>query len=105
LSTSFKLVTRDVSNEEPSVNPAPGAGLNAEAAEFAPPADPLPHAGNLRLREFWPENPRGWFAMAEAQFLLRRVSTGVDKYCHVLTTLPGNSFSLKWYIYGIPHAP
>jgi hypothetical protein len=83
-----------MSNEEPSVNPAPGEGLNVEAAEFAPPAAPPPHAGNLRLPEFWLENPRGWFAMAEAQFLLRRVSAGVDKYCHVLTTLPRNSYRL-----------
>jgi hypothetical protein len=79
-------------NEEPSVNPAPG--LNVEAANFAPPAVPPPAAGNLRLPEFWPENPRGWFAMAEAQFLLRRITAGVDRYCHVLTTLPRNSYRL-----------
>jgi hypothetical protein len=74
-------------NEEPSVNQVPGAGLNAEAAEFAPPAAPPPHASNLHLLELWPENPRGWFAIAEAQFMLHRITTGVDKYCHVMTIL------------------
>jgi hypothetical protein len=65
-------------------------GLNMEAWAFAPPMA----GGNLRLPEFWPENPRRWFAMAEAQFMLRRVSSGVDRYCHVLTTLPRSSYRL-----------
>jgi hypothetical protein len=51
-------------------------------------------SGNMPLPEFWPENPRGWFTMAEAQFLLRRVISGVDRYCHVLTMLPHTSYKL-----------
>jgi hypothetical protein len=68
-----------------------GAGGNLDAA--APPYVPA-SSGHVRLPEFWPENPRGWFAMAEAQFLLRRVTSGVDRYCHVLTTLPRTSYRL-----------
>jgi hypothetical protein len=71
-----------------------GAGLHAEAVKFAPPAAPPPLAGNLRLLEFWPENPRGWFAMAEAQFMLHRITAGIDKYCHALMTLPRISHRL-----------
>jgi hypothetical protein len=32
--------------------------------------------------------------MAEAQFMLRRVTAGMDKYCHMLTTLPRASYKL-----------
>jgi hypothetical protein len=32
--------------------------------------------------------------MAEAQFTLRRVTSGEDKYCHMLTTLPRSSYRL-----------
>jgi hypothetical protein len=76
-------------NEPTNVSTA-SVGLSTEAPAFVPPMV----GGNLRLPEFWPENPRGWFAMAEAQFTLRRVTSGVDKYCHVLTTLPRSSYRL-----------
>jgi hypothetical protein len=64
--------------------------LNAAAVPFTPAQASV----SIHLPEFWPENPRGWFAMAEAQFMLRRVTSGIDKYCHALTTLPHNSYRL-----------
>jgi hypothetical protein len=77
-------------DNEPSNISTASVGLSTEAPAFAP----AMAGGNLRLPEFWPENPRGWFAMAEAQFTLRRVTSGVDRYCHVLTTLPRSSYRL-----------
>jgi hypothetical protein len=66
------------------------AGLNAAAPVFAP----MAAGSNIRLPEFWAEAPANWFAMAEAQFLLRRVTSNVDKFCHVLTALPKTSYRL-----------
>jgi hypothetical protein len=77
-------------DNEPTNASTASVGLSTEAPAFAPPMV----GGNLRLLEFWPENPRGWFAMAEAQFMLRRVTSSVDRYCHVLTTLPRSSYRL-----------
>jgi hypothetical protein len=77
-------------DNEPNDTSTASMGLNTEAPAFAPQMA----GGNLRLPEFWPENPCGWFAMAEAQFMLRRVSSGVDWYCHMLTTLPRSSYRL-----------
>jgi hypothetical protein len=57
----------------------------------------------MRLPEFWPENPCGWFAMAEAQFMLRRITSGIDRYCHVLTMLPCTSYHLVSHLIdGVP---
>lgn len=75
------------------------AALDAQAPPFAP----AQASASMRLPEFWPENPRGWFAMAEAQFMLRRVTSGIDKYCHVLTTLPRTSYRLVSHLVeGVP---
>jgi hypothetical protein len=52
--------------------------LDPEAPNFAP-AQPS-STGNFQLPDFWPDQPENWFAMAEAQFRLRRVSSNVDKY-------------------------
>jgi hypothetical protein len=41
--------------------------------------------------------------MAEAQFMLRRVMSGIDRYCHVLTTLPRTSYRLVSHLVeGVP---
>jgi hypothetical protein len=70
--------------------PAAAAGLNATAPVFAPGAA----SGSFRLPDFWAEALANWFAMAEAQFLLRRVTSNVDKFCHVLTSLLKTSYRL-----------
>jgi hypothetical protein len=74
---------------EPTANSA-AAALSAEATIFAPGAA----NGNFRLPEFWAEAPANWFAMAEAQFLLRRVTSNIDKFCHVLMALPKASYRM-----------
>jgi hypothetical protein len=76
----------DSSNErqQPALDPA--------APNFAP-AQPS-STGNFRLPDFWPDQPENWFAMAEAQFCLRRVAFNVDKYCHLLLALPKASYRL-----------
>ena len=44
--------------------------------------------GNLRLPEFWPHAPILWFARAECLFMLRGVTTQLDRFCHVVGSLP-----------------
>ena len=44
--------------------------------------------GNLRLPEFWPHAPVLWFARAECLFMLRGVTTQLDRFCHVVGSLP-----------------
>jgi hypothetical protein len=61
-------------NDNANANANTAAALNTQA----PPYEPVQASANMRLPEFWPENPRGWFAMAEAQFMLRRVTSGID---------------------------
>jgi hypothetical protein len=70
--------------------------LDPAAANFepAPPPPPAQPSGNFRLPDFWPDQPENWFAMAEAQFRLRRVTSGLDKYCHLLLALPKASYRL-----------
>jgi hypothetical protein len=76
----------DSSNErqQPALDPA--------VPNFAP-AQPS-STGNFRLPDFWPDQPENWFAMAEAQFRLRCVTSNVDKYCHLLLALPKASYRL-----------
>jgi hypothetical protein len=70
--------------------------LDPAAPNFAPaqPQAPASTTGSFRLPDFWPEQPENWFAMAEAQFLLRRVTSAIDKYCHLLLALPKSSYRL-----------
>jgi hypothetical protein len=75
---------------EPTEQPPAASGLSAAAPVFAPAAA----SGSFRLPDFWAEAPANWFAMAKAQFLLRRVTSNVDKFCHVLTALPKTSYRM-----------
>ncbi|KAM7314868.1 hypothetical protein ISCGN_004652 [Ixodes scapularis] len=47
-------------------------------------------AVNLRLPPFWPKNPRVWFTQVEAQFHLRRITTQLSQFYHVVASLPPN---------------
>jgi len=45
------------------------------------------HAVSLKLPTFWPFQPEVWFAQAEAQFNLRKISSDDTKYYYVLSAL------------------
>lgn len=45
------------------------------------------HAVSLKLPTFWTSQPEVWFAQAEAQFNLRRITADDTKYFHVLSAL------------------
>jgi hypothetical protein len=75
---------------EPTASNSAAAALSAEAAIFAPGAA----SGSFRLPEFWAEATANWFAMAEAQFLLRPIMSNIDKFCHVLMALPKASYRM-----------
>lgn len=45
---------------------------------------------NLLLPPFWPKNPRVWFTQVEAQFHLRRITTQLSRFYHVVASLPPN---------------
>jgi hypothetical protein len=75
---------------EPTEQQSVAAGLSAEAPIFAPGAA----SRNFWLPDFWAKAPANRFAMAEAQFLLRRVTSSIDKFCHVLMALPKTSYRM-----------
>ena len=41
----------------------------------------------LKLPTFWVSSPLAWFAQAEAQFELRKISQDESKYYHVVAAL------------------
>ena len=45
------------------------------------------HAVSLKLPTFWSSQPKVWFAQAEAQFNLRKITADDTKYYYVLAAL------------------
>ena len=43
---------------------------------------------SVKLPSFWAGEPQVWFAQAEAQFVLRRITCSLTKYYHVAAVLP-----------------
>ena len=43
--------------------------------------------GTVKLPEFWPDNTDLWFARADAQFRLKKVTAEQTKFDHVITML------------------
>jgi hypothetical protein len=41
----------------------------------------------VKLPTFWAANPRAWFAQADAQLALRKVTCEETKYWHVVSAL------------------
>jgi len=41
----------------------------------------------LKLPDFWPSNPTGWFRVVDAQSALHNITDDVTKYNHVLKAL------------------
>jgi hypothetical protein len=44
----------------------------------------------VKLPPFWPSNPAAWFRSAEAQFVVKGVTSAADKYYLVLAALGEN---------------
>lgn len=42
----------------------------------------------LRLPPFWPKNPQVWFTQVEAHFHLRKITTQIARFYHVVASLP-----------------
>lgn len=45
-------------------------------------------ATQIKLPQFWTCSPAAWFFQAEAQFNLKRITSDVSRYEHVITALP-----------------
>ena len=45
------------------------------------------HAVSLKLPTFWTSQPRVWFAQAEAQFAIQRITADETKYYYILSAL------------------
>lgn len=43
---------------------------------------------SLKLPIFWPNSPTTWFVQAESQFALARITSDVNKYNYIVTSLP-----------------
>jgi hypothetical protein len=50
-------------------------------------ARPTNGAASVKLPPFWPNSPAAWFRSGEAQFVIKRVSSAIDKYYLVLGAL------------------
>lgn len=62
----------------------------AEEAPVIPPVvDAIPpvNAISLKLPVFWTDRPAVWFAQAEAQFLVKRITCDATKHAHVISSL------------------
>ena len=65
-------------------------------AAMAEPAA-APHynaAASLKLSPFWSDTPATWFAMAECQFHLRRITDEQDCFCILMAALSKESIRL-----------
>ena len=49
------------------------------------------HAVSLKLPEFWEQHAAVWFAQAEAQFAIRRITEDETKYYYVVAALSNST--------------
>ena len=68
----------DVSGPSATTPATTPAGQDPGAAAFL---------GTVKLPEFWPDNTDLWFARADAQFRLKKVTAEQTKFDHVITML------------------
>lgn len=68
--------------DEQQTSSEPSSELNSTTSEA--------HLSSVQVRlpSFWSKNPRAWFCQVEAQFHLRRITTQISRYYHVLSSLP-----------------
>lgn len=55
--------------------------------ELPPTSSAASHAVTVKLPPFWPQQPRVWFAQAEAQFELKGITQEGTRYCHLVSAL------------------
>ncbi len=70
---------------------------NPAAIDVPAAAAAAPHynaAANLKLSPFWSDTPATWFAMAECQFHLRRITDEQDRFCILVAALSKESIRL-----------
>ena len=56
-------------------------GNNVPPPVIPPPPPCTAGAMQMKVAPFWPDAPVAWFASVETQFLLRRVTSEVDRFC------------------------
>jgi hypothetical protein len=64
-----------------------GANANVPAAEHARESA----ASSLRLPDFWPDSPEGWFVFIESKFRVKHVTDQSDMFDLVVGCLPRNT--------------
>jgi len=57
---------------------------------------------SLKLPAFWPEEVEVWFAQAEAQFAIKRITISRTKFYYVVSVLP-KMLLLSYQIYSAHH--
>ena len=48
-------------------------------------------AVSMKLPPFWPDKTRLWFAQAEAQFTIKKITTEQTKFAYIVTMLDSNT--------------
>uniref|UniRef100_A0A5S6PZB0 DUF7041 domain-containing protein n=1 Tax=Trichuris muris TaxID=70415 RepID=A0A5S6PZB0_TRIMR len=51
-------------------------------------AEAVTSAASLKLPVFWHKAPKLWFAQAEAQFHIRKITSSLTKYYYTIASLP-----------------
>jgi hypothetical protein len=72
----------------------PQEGLVVELAAALVVATATGEAQTVKLPEFWPQVPVGWFAQAECVFLTKWMTDSFDKHCHLVAVLPPDTVLL-----------
>jgi hypothetical protein len=67
-------------------------------------AQPVTTAPSVKLPQFWPHAPVGWYAQAECVFHTKRMTDSFDKYCHLVAVLPSDTVRLIMDIIEVTHA-
>lgn len=58
---------------------------------------------SVKLPQFWTDAPVAWFAAAEAQFLLRRITSQIDRFCLVAAALDKDTMKKVVHLVTSPH--
>ena len=77
-----------------------------DISDLFPPTAPSPPFSvanvSMKLRVFWPDAAKVWFAQVDAQFEIHNVTVSKTKFYHLVAVLPQEVAS---QILGLIHAP